>query len=89
MKVHLQENEPGYRLFLYIFYACAVIMASATVFGIIATLQEWSEKGNYAGAIGELETYMELVPGAKDEEPLRTTLAKLQELNGTAGAKRE
>jgi len=51
--------------------------------------QIWSEKGNYAGAIGELETYMELVPGAKDEEPLRTTLAKLQELNGTAGAKRE
>jgi len=47
MKVHLQENESGYRLFLYIFYACAVIMASITMFGIYATLQEWSEKGNY------------------------------------------
>src|SRR5467141_3763762 len=47
MKVHLQENESGYRVFLYIFYACAVIMASITLFGIYATLEEWSTKGTY------------------------------------------
>ena len=47
MKVHLQENETGYRVFLYIFYACAVIMASITAFGIYAMLEEWSIKGTY------------------------------------------
>jgi len=48
----------------------------------------FSEKGNYAGAIGELETYMELVPGAKDTEPLRTRLAKLEELNEKSGTEK-
>ena len=47
MKVHLHEHEAGYRVFLYIFYACAVIMASITAFGIYSMLQEWSEKGTY------------------------------------------
>ena len=49
-----------------------------------------SQKGNYGGAIAEIETYMELVPGAKDAAPLRARLAKLEELNGKAsGEKRE
>jgi len=52
MKVHLQENEVGYRVFLYIFYACSVIMASITVFGIYAMLEEWSTKGMYV--LGEV-----------------------------------
>ena len=47
MKVHLQENETGYKIFLYIFYACAVIMASITAFGIYAMFEEWSTKGTY------------------------------------------
>ena len=47
MKVHLQENEPGYRIFLYVFYACAFIMASVTFFGIYSMFEEWSTKGTY------------------------------------------
>lgn len=47
MKVHLQENEPGYRIFLYIFYACAFIMAAITIFGVYSMFQEWAEKGTY------------------------------------------
>lgn len=47
MKVHSQEHEVGYKIFLYIFYACAVIMASITAFGIYSMFEEWSEKGTY------------------------------------------
>lgn len=47
MKVGLQKNESGYKIFLYIFYICAVIMASITFFGIYAMLEEWSAKGTY------------------------------------------
>src|SRR5574341_1932830 len=47
MKVHLHENQSGYKMFLYIFYICAIIMASITTFGIYAMLGEWSEKGTY------------------------------------------
>ena len=48
MKVHhLQENDQGYRIFLYIFYVCAVMMASITAYAIYAMLDEWSEKGTY------------------------------------------
>jgi tetratricopeptide (TPR) repeat protein len=47
-----------------------------------------SDKGNYAGAISEIHTYMELVPGSKDVEPLRTKLAQLEELNAKAGAEK-
>jgi hypothetical protein len=48
MKVHhLQENERGYRVFLYIFYACAITMASITIYSVYAMMQEWQEKGTY------------------------------------------
>src|SRR5437899_12490235 len=47
MKVHLQESEPGYRIFLYVFYACAFIMASVAFLGIYSMNQEWSTKGTY------------------------------------------
>ena len=43
----MQEHEQGYRIFLYIFYACAIIMTSITVFGIYTMFQEWSTKGTY------------------------------------------
>ena len=52
MKVHLQEHETGYKIFLYIFYACAIIMASITVFGTYSMLEEWSKKGTYV--LGEV-----------------------------------
>ncbi len=44
---HLQENERGYRIFLYIFYVCAFLMASIMVYGTWAMLEEWNEKGTY------------------------------------------
>ena len=47
-----------------------------------------TDKGNYAGAISEIHTYMELVPGSKDVEPLRAKLTQLEELNAKAGAEK-
>jgi hypothetical protein len=48
MKVHhLQENEQGYRVFLYIFYVCAVMMASITAYAVYAMMDEWNKKGTY------------------------------------------
>ncbi|HXW01888.1 MAG TPA: hypothetical protein VD828_00760 [Candidatus Nitrosotenuis sp.] len=48
MKVHhLQEDERGYRVFLYIFYVCAVMMSSITFYAIYAMIQEWQENGTY------------------------------------------
>lgn len=52
MKVHLQEHETGYRIFLYIFYSCAIIMASITAFGIYSMYVEWLETGTYV--MGEI-----------------------------------
>ncbi|MEW6044326.1 MAG: hypothetical protein AB1608_08680 [Thermoproteota archaeon] len=48
MKVHhLQENERGYKIFLYIFYVCAFMMTSITVYAVYAMIEEWNEKGIY------------------------------------------
>ena len=47
MKVHLQENDPSYKIFLYVFYVSAFIMCSITIFGFYAMIQEWSTKGTY------------------------------------------
>ncbi len=47
MKVHLQENDPSYKIFLYVFYVSAFIMCSITIFGFYAMIQEWSSKGTY------------------------------------------
>ena len=48
MKVHhLQENETGYKVFLYIFYLCAFLMLSITAYGVYAMLLEWSAHGTY------------------------------------------
>jgi len=44
---HLQETDASYKVFLYIFYVCAVIMASITIFGFVATLDEWEKNGTY------------------------------------------
>ena len=48
MKVHhLQETERGYKVYLYIFYVCAFLMASITVYGAYAMISEWMQKGTY------------------------------------------
>lgn len=48
MKVHhLQETERGYRIFLYIFYICAFMMASITVYATYAMIVDWQKNGTY------------------------------------------
>ncbi|MGQ0377226.1 MAG: hypothetical protein ACT4OW_06975 [Nitrososphaerota archaeon] len=48
MQVHnLHETDTGYKVFLYIFYGCAFIMASITAYGIYAMLTEWDKTGTY------------------------------------------
>ena len=48
MKVnHLQETERGYKVYLYIFYVCAFLMASIALYGGWAMLSEWNQKGTY------------------------------------------
>ncbi len=44
---HLQETDTGYKIFLYIFYACGFIMISILVYGTYAMLTEWEETGTY------------------------------------------
>ena len=44
---HLQETDVSYKVYLYIFYVCAVVMASITAFGVIITLDEWEKNGTY------------------------------------------
>jgi len=49
---HLQEEDTGYRVFLYIFYFCGFIMMSILVFGAYAMYVEWEETGTYV--MGEI-----------------------------------
>lgn len=44
---HLEESDAAYKVFLYIFYVCAFIMAASLVFGVYVTMIEWIEKGTY------------------------------------------
>ena len=44
---HLQESDASYKVFLYIFYVCAFIMASSLVYGVYVTMIEWMEHGTY------------------------------------------
>jgi len=45
--------------------------------------QIYARKNNNAAAISEIETYLELVPQAKDSDQVREQLAKLEKLNGS------
>lgn len=47
MSGHLQETDSGYKIFLYIFYVCAFLMTSITVYGVYAMISEWQDKGTY------------------------------------------
>ncbi len=44
------------------------------------------KKNDYAAAISEVQTYLELVPHAKNADQIREQLAELQQLNGSASA---
>ena len=44
----------------------------------------FAEKNNYSGAINEAQTYLELVPDAKDADQVRAQLTKLEKLNAAA-----
>ncbi len=41
----------------------------------------FAQKGNYDRAISEIQTYLELVPQAKEAEQIREKLTKLEKLN--------
>ena len=43
----------------------------------------FARKNNYAPAISEIQTYLELAPHAKDADQVREWLAKLEKLNGS------
>jgi regulator of sirC expression with transglutaminase-like and TPR domain len=43
----------------------------------------FARKNNYARAVAEIQTYLELAPHAKDAEQAREQLTKLQKLNGS------
>ena len=44
---HLQEHDKQYKVFLYIFYVCAIMMASITFYGAYYMTQEWNENGKF------------------------------------------
>ena len=44
---HLQEHDISYKIFLYIFYASAFIMAAITAYGTYSMFVEWEENGTY------------------------------------------
>jgi len=44
---HLHESDKQYKIFLYIFYLCMIIMGSITFYGIYAMSEEWNENGMY------------------------------------------
>jgi tetratricopeptide (TPR) repeat protein len=46
-----------------------------------------ARKGNYAVAIGQMQTYLALAPHAKDADRVREQLAKLEKLNGSNSEK--
>ena len=46
----------------------------------------FARKNNYATAISEIQTYLELAPHAKDADQVRERLAKLEKLNGPAAS---
>ncbi len=49
---HLQQHDRQYKIFLYVFYACAVMMSSITFFGIYSMSQDWNENGMFV--MGEI-----------------------------------
>jgi regulator of sirC expression with transglutaminase-like and TPR domain len=46
----------------------------------------FAQKSDYAGAIAELQTYLELVPHADNAEQIRARLAELKKVSDTASS---
>ena len=44
---HLENTDPGYKVFLYIFYVCGFIMTASLVYGVYVTTIEWIQNGTY------------------------------------------
>ena len=44
---HLERTDSAYKVFLYIFYVCAFVMASSMIYGVYVTMIEWTENGTY------------------------------------------
>ncbi len=44
---HLQETDTAYKVYLYIFYLSAAVMAAGTAYGVYVTTAEWMENGVY------------------------------------------
>ncbi|CAI9830653.1 conserved membrane hypothetical protein [Nitrosopumilaceae archaeon] len=47
MERHLERSDPAYRVYLYVFYVCAAVMASSFAYGTYITTAEWLEEGTY------------------------------------------
>lgn len=52
MERHLGIKDPGYRVFLYVFYVCMIMMGTIAAYGIAAMYDEWSRTGYYV--LGEV-----------------------------------
>ncbi|MGI0101656.1 MAG: hypothetical protein ACREA7_03555, partial [Nitrosotalea sp.] len=52
MKVGLEKDQSGYKVFLYIFYLCGFIMLAITFYGIYEMIGEWEKNGTYV--MGEI-----------------------------------
>lgn len=44
---HLEKSDPAYKVFLYIFYVCMIMMGSIGIYGMVAMYDEWSQTGYY------------------------------------------
>lgn len=44
---HLEETDAEYKVYLYVFYLCGAVMASAAIYGVYVTTLEWMENGVY------------------------------------------
>lgn len=49
---HLEKTDSGYKVYLYIFYVCAIIMVSSLIYGVYVTTIEWLNHGIYV--MGEI-----------------------------------
>ena len=49
---HLHKHDRQYKIFLYVFYACAVVMSSITFFAVYSMTQDWNENGTFV--MGEI-----------------------------------
>jgi len=44
---HLERGDPGYAVYLAVFYACMAMMGSIAIYGIAEMHGEWARTGHY------------------------------------------